>query len=43
MGYCSSAMDAKDNVHEQVKLILKYAGIPGDAVVLIGGDGTIMK
>ena len=43
MGYCSSAMDAKDNVHERVKLILKDAGLPGDAVVLTGGDGVMMK
>ena len=43
MGYCSSDMDAKENSHEQVKLILKDAGIPGDAVVLTDGDGIMMK
>ena len=43
MGYCSSSMDATYNVYEQVKLILKDTGIPGDAVVLTDGDGIMMK
>jgi len=43
MGYCSSAMDTKDNMHGRVNLILRGASIPGDAVVLTGGDGIMMK
>ena len=43
MGYCLSPLDAKDNVHGKVQLMLRDAGIAGDTVVLTGGDGIMMK
>ena len=43
LGYCSSAMDAKDTVHPKVQKILRDAGITGDTVSLTGGDGIMMK
>lgn len=43
IGYCLSALDAKDNVHGKVQLMLKDAGIASNTVVLTGGDGIMMK
>ena len=43
LGYCSSAIDAKNNVHGKVKMILRDVGITDDTVSLIGGDGIIMR
>ena len=43
LGYCSSAMDAKDSVHLKVQKILRDAGITGDTVALTGGDGIMIK
>ena len=43
LGYCSSAMGTKDNVHPKVQKILRDAGITGDTVSLTSGDGIMMK
>ena len=34
MGYCSSATDAKNNVHGKLQIILRDAGIAGDTIAL---------
>ena len=36
LGYCSSAMDAKNNFHSKVKMILRDASITGNTVSLTG-------
>ena len=43
MGYCSSALDAKDQVKGKIQLTLRDAGVEGDTVVLTGGDGVMMS
>ena len=43
MAYCSSALDARDNVKDKLRGILRKEGIPGDVVVLTGSDGIMMK
>ena len=36
-------MDAKNNAHSKVKIILRDAGITGDTVSLTGGDSIMIK
>ena len=39
MGYCSSAVDAKNNFYGKLKIMIRDADIAGDTVVLTGGGG----
>ena len=43
MGYCSSAVDARDKVKLAVQKLLREASVDGDTVVLTGSDGIMMK
>ena len=43
MAYCSSAIDARDNVKGGIQKILRDGNITGDVVVLTGSDGIMMK
>ena len=43
MGYCSSAVDARDTVKLAVQKLLREASLNGDTVVLTGSDGIMMK
>ena len=43
LAYCSSDMDARNNIKEKLREILRKEDIQGDTVVLTRSDGIMMK